>query len=120
MNPPPADWKDDAALWKALGQMPRARPPSNFASEIRRKRDAEARELSRSAFRHAAIFLRDWLTLPRFTPRWAVAAAAATVCFTLGLALQPAGSSVRSETEILTQNLELIQNLDVIEHLDEL
>lgn len=123
MNPIPPDWKEDEALWKALGRVPRARPPSNFVAMVQRRREEEARELSASSLRRTSVFVRDWLTMPRSTPRWVVAVAAAVACFTLGLFIQPAGgpaSAVRGELEILARNLELIQDLDVIEHLDEL
>lgn len=123
MNPIPPDWKEDEALWKALGRVPRARPPSNFVAMVQARRDQEARELSRSSLRRTSIVLHDWLTMPRSTPRWVVALAASVACFTIGLFIQPAGSAsstVRVEMEILARNLELIQDLDVIEHLDEL
>jgi hypothetical protein len=123
MNPLPPDWKEDEVLWKALGRVPRARPPSNFVARVQERRDQEARELSRSSLHRTSVFVRDWLTLPRSTPRWVVAVAAAVACFTIGLFIQPAGgtaSAVRGELEILARNLDLIQNLDVIEHLDEL
>jgi hypothetical protein len=123
MNPLPPDWKDDEALWKALGRVPRARPPSNFVARVQARREEEAREISRSSIRRTSIFVHDWLTMPRTTPRWVVAVAAAVACFTIGLFLEPAGgrpSTVRAELESLARNLELIQDLDVIEHLDEL
>ncbi|NUN93031.1 MAG: hypothetical protein HUU04_04530 [Verrucomicrobiae bacterium] len=118
----PPDWKDDAALWKALGRLPRAQPSSRFAAEIRARRE-EARQPSAGPLRRVLISLHDWITMPRSTPRWAVAAAAGVACLTLGFFLQTSvgpAASIRGEGEALARNFDLIQNLDVIEHLDQL
>lgn len=118
----PPDWKDDAALWKALGRLPRAEPSPRFAAEIRARRE-EARRSFNGPLRRVLASLNDWLARPRATPRWAVAAAAGLACLTLGLFLQSSRDFAqpnRDEGEALAQNFDLIQNLDVIESLDQL